>query len=189
MAPNTQESITVVSLEPKGKRRLIRAPGHPNKLVFEDFRGVLEDSTHNIRVYIDLALTPVGEPEIVGFCLEAKPGSGLHAREFKSLLVDTYVKALVGYMLFDNSTEGPIHHAVVDPHPDRVGGVKWSKVSDDELQDVARYWREAQERKVPAGPYVAEKINVSHTNARQLILTARRAGHIPPSRLRRKDED
>jgi hypothetical protein len=177
----------VVGLEPRGKKRLVRAPGHPTKMVFEDFRGTLEDSTHGIRVYMDLAITPGAEPEIVGFALEAKPGRGLYAREFKTLVVDTYVKAFVGHMLFDAS-EGDIHHAVVDPHPDRIGGVKWSKVSEDELTDVARWWHEAQDRHLPAGPYVAEKVNVSHTNARQLILAARRAGLIPPSPLKRKGD-
>jgi hypothetical protein len=189
MTPNTHEPITVVSLEPRGKRRLVRAPGHPGKLVFEDFRGTLEDDTHGIRVYVDLAITAGAEPEIVGFAVECKPGKGLYAREFKTLTVDTYVKALVGYMLFDTAAEGSIHHSVVDPHPDRVGGVKWSKVSEDELAAVARWWHEAQDRHLPAGPYVAEKVNVSHTNARQLILAARRAGLIPPSPIKRKGEE
>jgi hypothetical protein len=164
--------ITVTNLRPLGSKQLVTCPLDPAKLVFQEFTGTLTDDDR--KVYVDMEIH-VGGEECHVIQIQVKSHAGGHV-PIKRLPLEHYVRALVGYMLFEGDPDG-----VAQGNLHRHG---WRRDTDARLArltKVAEWYREAQEQGVPTGKYVAVRAGVQPNHVRRLVMNARDAGLLEPN--------
>jgi hypothetical protein len=165
----TTPPVTVLELTPTGGKRLVISPLDPDKLVFEEMRGILTDNHRDITVYLDVLVEV--KATIRSISIRLHNGDVAPMDLWKKLALETYLRTLLQHLAFDR-TEDPDGPHVATPRP----WGEWTR--EDNLDQIAEWYHEAASQGLPTGPYVAHRAGVTHNNARQIIHKARRRGLI-----------
>jgi hypothetical protein len=165
--------LEVLELVPTGAKRLVVNPLNSAKLVFEEFKGSLYDHdrelTCSMTVFVD-----EDEARVLSLTVEAGEQNSI---AHKRLALETYLRAFVNHLQFEGDPEG-MAAAIV------VGRGGSGRRDLDRLQQVARWYQEAKAAKEATGKYIARRAGTNPDYARRLVLEARKAGFIPPKKVK-----